>query len=139
MTKPFTIHIPMLRKKGMLEKMDAFYEGVLKYERDSELNILRVTGHRDLAICFKYSDSIAKINARDREALYEFFIEKNFPSFCQKLKESGVEFDMLARTPASYFARILDPSGNSVEIISESFEDDFGVDVSGWDVYQDIG
>ncbi|KQX29281.1 hypothetical protein ASD05_03675 [Variovorax sp. Root434] len=129
----------MLRKKGMLEEMNAFYEGILGYERDAELDVLRVPGHRDLAVCFKYFNSTGKKNERDGRALYEFFIERNFPSFCQGLKEKGVEFTMLARTPASYFARVLDPSGNLIEVISESFEDDFGVDVSGWGIYQDIG
>ncbi|RSZ29327.1 MULTISPECIES: VOC family protein [unclassified Variovorax] len=139
MTKPFTIHVPMRRAKGMLEKMNAFYEGVLGYERDSELNILRVPGHRDLAVCFKYFDSTGSKNESDKGALYEFSIEKNFPSFCKGLRERGVEFDMLARTPGFYFARIFDPSGNSIEILSESFEDDLDASVSDWDIYQDIG
>jgi len=54
MTKPFTIHIPMLREKGMLDRMNDFYEGILGYERDLELNILRVPNHSNLAIFFKY-------------------------------------------------------------------------------------
>ncbi len=138
MTKPFTIHIPMLRKKGMLEAMDAFYEGILGYERDAELGVLRVPGHPNLAVCFKYIGRPAKEGDRERASLYEFFVEKNFPSFCRSLKEKGVGFDMLARTPGFYFARIVDPSGNSIELKSESFEDDLGVDLSGWDVYQDM-
>lgn len=138
MKKPFTVHIPMLRKEGMLEKMSAFYAGVLKYERDPELGVLRVPGHQDLAICFKYSNLVRGINEQDREAIYEFFVEKNFPSFCERLREHGVEFDMLAHTPGGYFARVLDPSGNPIEITSESFEDDLNVDISNWSIYQDI-
>lgn len=139
MTKPFTIHIPMLRKKEMLEKMNAFYEEILGYERDLELNVLRVPNNPDLAVCFKYSDLTQRRNEKEKGSLYEFFVEKNFPSLCQNLKERGVEFDMLARTPGFYFARIMDPSGNSIEIISESFEDDFNFDISNWSIYQDIG
>ncbi|WP_143080849.1 VOC family protein [Variovorax sp. YR750] len=140
MKKPFTVHIPTLRRKGMLERMNAFYEGVLKYERDPVLDILRVSGHQDLAICFKYSNliGVGGRNEKDRGAIYEFSIEKNFPSFCQSLMESGVEFDMLAHTPGGYFARVLDPSGNSIEIVSESFEDDLNVDISNWSIYRDI-
>jgi hypothetical protein len=139
MTKPFTIHIPMLRKKGTLEKMNAFYEGILGYKRDPELNVLRVPDHRNLAVCFKYFDLTGKSGEKDRGALYEFSLEKNFPSFCLGLKEKGVRFDMLARTPGFYFARIMDPSGNSIEIISENFEDDLNVNISDWGIYQDIG
>ncbi|WP_447745259.1 VOC family protein [Variovorax boronicumulans] len=139
MMKRFTIHVPMLRKKGMLEQMEAFYEEILRYERDSELNVFRVPGHLSLAICFKYSNLVEGSSGKDKNSLYEFFIEKNFPSVCRDLKEKGVEFDMLARTPGFYFARILDPSGNSIEIISESFEDDSNFDISSWSIYQDIG
>lgn len=138
MTKPFTIHIPMLRKKGMLEQMNSFYEGILGYERDPVLSILRVPNHSNLAVCFKYSNFSKVENKKDKESLYEFFVEKNFPTLCQNLKERGVEFDMLARTPGFYFARIMDPSGNSIEIISESFEDDLNFDISSWNIYQDI-
>lgn len=34
--RPFAIHIPMLRKKGMPEKMAAFYEDALGYEPDED-------------------------------------------------------------------------------------------------------
>ncbi|GER10242.1 VOC family protein [Variovorax boronicumulans] len=139
MTKPFTIHIPMLREKGMLDRMNDFYEGILGYERDLELNILRVPNHSNLAICFKYSNFSKGGGRKDKESLYEFFIEKNFPSLCRNLKEKGIEFDMLARTPGFYFARIMDPSGNLIEIISESFEDDLNFDISSWSIHQDVG
>ena len=140
MKKPFTVHIPMVRRRGMREEMDAFYEGVLSYERDSALGVLRVPGHQNLAICFKYSNLLGenRRNQEDRLAIYEFSVEKNFPSFCQRLREHGVEFDMLAHTHGGYFARVLDPSGNLVEITSESVEDDFAVDISNWSVYRDI-
>jgi hypothetical protein len=48
-----------------------------------------------------------------------------------------VEFDLVARTPGFYIARIADPSGNSIEVLCEEFEDEFGADISGWSVYQD--
>jgi catechol 2,3-dioxygenase-like lactoylglutathione lyase family enzyme len=132
--RPFTIHIPMLRKKGMPEKMTAFYENALGYEPDPEMDVLRIPGHQDLAVTFKYSDAAPKRTA----ALYEFFVEKNFPSFCERLKNKGVEFDLVARTPGFYIARIVDPSGNSIEVICEDFEDESGADISGWSVFQDI-
>jgi catechol 2,3-dioxygenase-like lactoylglutathione lyase family enzyme len=132
--KPLTIHIPMLRKKDMPEQMNTFYEDVLGYERDAELGVLRVPGHANLAVCFKYADR----GETRSGALYEFSLEKNFPSFCARLKDKGVAFDMLARTPGFYFARFLDPSGNFIEVISENFEDEAGVDVSGWSGYQDM-
>ncbi|MDP9875929.1 hypothetical protein J2W25_000218 [Variovorax boronicumulans] len=103
MTKPFTIHIPMLREKGMLDRMNDFYEGILGYERDLELSILRVPNHSNLAICFKYSNFAKGGGGRNKESLYEFFVEKSFPSLCRNLKEKGVEFDMLACTPGFYF------------------------------------
>ncbi|BEP69653.1 MULTISPECIES: VOC family protein [unclassified Variovorax] len=139
MTKPFTIHIPMLREKGMLDRMNDFYEGILGYERDLELNILRVPNHSNLAICFKYSNFAKGGGGRNKESLYEFFVEKSFPSLCRNLKEKGVEFDMLACTPGFYFARIMDPSGNLIEIISESFEDNLNFDISSWSIHQDVG
>ncbi|SDI44645.1 VOC family protein [Variovorax sp. OV700] len=132
--RPFAIHIPMLRKKGMPEKMAAFYEDALGYEPDQEMDVLRIPGHPGLAITFKYSDAAPKRTA----ALYEFFVEKNFHSFCEHLKNKGVEFDLVARTPGFYIARIVDPSGNSIEVICEDLEDESGADISGWSVFQDI-
>ncbi len=136
--KPLIIHIPMRRKKGMLEEMNVFYENILGYEQDMALDVLRVPGHANLAVSFKYFNSNEKDKKKEADALYEFSIDRNFPSFCQRLKEQGVQFDMLARTPGFYFARILDPSGNYIEVTSESFEDDFNVDISDWDNYQSM-
>ncbi|MGJ7565568.1 VOC family protein [Variovorax sp. GB1R11] len=129
--KPFTLHIPMPRKKGMFERMNAFYEGVLGYVQDPTLDVLRVPGHDNLAISFKYFDSKRKENDKEADAIYEFFIDKNFPSFCLRLKEKGVAFDTIARTPGFYLARFFDPSGNTIEVISESFEDDAKADIPG--------
>jgi len=33
----------------------------------------------------------------------------------------------------------MDPSGNLIEIISESFEDDLNFDISSWSIHQDVG
>jgi len=123
----------------MLDRMNDFYEGILGYERDLELSILRVPNHSNLAICFKYSNFAKGGGGRNKESLYEFFVEKSFPSLCRNLKEKGVEFDMLACTPGFYFSRIMDPSGNLIEIISESFEDDLNFDISSWSIHQDVG
>ncbi|TSD58868.1 hypothetical protein FFI97_000575 [Variovorax sp. KBS0712] len=83
MTKPFTIHIPMLREKGMLDRMSDFYEGILGYERDLELNILRVPNHSNLAICFKYSNfakgGVEEIKSRSMN----FSSRRVFPVFAE--------------------------------------------------------
>lgn len=36
--------------------MNMFYEDVLRYRRDPELNVLRVPGRENLAVCLKYYD-----------------------------------------------------------------------------------
>ncbi|MNX90635.1 hypothetical protein D3C86_1226930 [compost metagenome] len=123
----------------MLDRMNHFYEGILGYERDLKLKILRVPNHSNLAICFKCSNFAKGGAEKIKSRSMNFFVEKSFPSLCRNLKEKGVEFDMLARTPGFYFERIMDPSGNLIEIISGSFEDDLNFDISSWSIHQDVG
>ncbi|RQS20993.1 VOC family protein [Burkholderia sp. Bp8992] len=59
-------------------------------------------------------------------------VEKDFGVFCQHLKEVGATFKEIARMPAGYAARVLDPSGNLITILCDVDDETNDEIVYGW-------
>lgn len=69
--------------------------------------------------------------------IFKFFIEKNFLTYCQNLITNDIKFKLFSQHPGGYTARVIDPSGNSIEMECNEFEDDNqdSIDPKNWSFY----
>lgn len=72
-----------------------------------------------------------------RSSIYfSYSIERNFLSYCQKLINDNVQFEVIGATPGGYAARAVDPEGNTFEFECDSFEeDDDSINPRDWPAY----
>jgi predicted enzyme related to lactoylglutathione lyase len=58
-----------------------------------------------------------------RFPIFRYYIERNFLSHCRGIVGRGGNFEMAREHPGGYFARIIDPFGNTFEIMCDSFDE----------------
>ena len=119
-----------------------FYLDVLGFEK-IEYNIYFPEGKcRNVELILMNSDKESRQkylmlnNNFARYPLFRYRVNENFLSYCKKILDGGGRFDMLIMTPGGYYARVIDPFGNSFEIECDSFNDINDIDTSEWDFYR---
>ncbi|OMG69374.1 hypothetical protein BW685_30790 [Burkholderia ubonensis] len=60
-------------------------------------------------------------------------VEKDFGVFCRHLKDCGARFKEIARMPAGYAARLLDPSDNLITVLCDEDDERNDEIVYGWE------
>ncbi|MEJ8857810.1 hypothetical protein WKW79_24775 [Variovorax robiniae] len=116
-----------------MQDTEHFYQKILEFPSDEEGTFYIDKEDCKIKVMFKYARAELK---GEKNSLFEYSIAKNFPSYCIKLKELGVEFDFVMMTPGGYVARVFDPSGNPIEITCDDFFDEAGGDISAWSTYK---
>jgi len=127
--KIIVLFIPV--KKGMMEKMKAFYGNILGFRtEEGEFFINNISTVRGQ---LQYSE--VKIDPL-KNPLFQFNITVEFPEYCMVLRNQKVNFEFVVMTPGGYMAKILDPCDNSILIECDSFENSTDIDLSSWAEYQ---
>lgn len=127
--KIIVLFIPV--KKGMMEKMKAFYGDILGFRtEEGEFFINNISTVRGQ---LQYSE--VKIDPL-KNPLFQFNITVEFPEYCMVLRNQKVNFEFVAMTPGGYMAKILDPCDNSILIECDIFENSTDIDLSSWAEYQ---
>lgn len=125
----FTIFVPTADS----ERSDSFYRDVMGFDEDVNGFILSDAFYRNVRIqpqeVSSYSPPLFH--------LFRFQVESNFLSFCKKMIEKGLKFNVIGETPGGYAAVAEDVDGNKFEIVCESFEEDsIDIDPTGWPCFR---
>lgn len=82
-------------------------------------------------------DGYGLVSGRPRFPIFRYSILKDFLSYCKGISERGATFDFACENPGGYFARVIDPFGNTFEIMCDSFDDaDNTIDPFQWSFYR---
>lgn len=120
MTK-ITIIIPV----EDFDEASKYYRDVLSFSHQDGLFFLPVETV-DVALRLMIIPEEWKINSPPRRhfQIFNYKLEKNFLSYCEKIYKKGALIEMACSTPGGYYARISDPAGNQFEIECDNFEED---------------
>ncbi|MEJ8852074.1 VOC family protein [Variovorax rhizosphaerae] len=116
-----------------MQETKDFYQEILGFIPNEDGTFLFQRDNCKFDVRFRYARAESK---GEKSPLFEYSIPKNFPSYCIKLKELGVAFEVVVMTKGGYFGRIIDPSGNPIEITCNEFDDEEGGDISTWSTYK---
>lgn len=125
----FTVYVPT----KSAEKSEFFYGEVLGFEEDVYGFIVPGDEYKFVRI---QPQECSGFDTGSRR-LFRFQVPRNFLSFCQRLIERGVFFEMVGQTPGGYTAVARDTDGNEFELNCESFdEDNLDVDPTEWSFFK---
>ncbi|WP_163831908.1 VOC family protein [Spartinivicinus ruber] len=117
---------------------EVFFVQILDFKQKRDFFVPKNIEYDEIGIRLQMDREIREKNKKQsRVALFTYFVEKNFLSYCKKIKDQGVKFTLMCSHPGGYAACILDPFGNEIQIESESFDDeDSSIDPSDWPIYE---
>jgi predicted enzyme related to lactoylglutathione lyase len=120
---------------------DHFYKNVMRFLKTDDYDFCMPGG----CSCVRINLIIVRRPEREgygltgvstRFPIFRYSIEKDFFSYCKGIIERGGNFDFACENPGGYFARIIDPFGNTFEVMCDSFEEaDKTIDPFQWPFY----
>ncbi|MCX4027697.1 hypothetical protein H0A36_24895 [Endozoicomonas sp. SM1973] len=115
-----------------------FFVETLGFKQERDFFVPKCVESDEIGIRLQMDREIREKNRSQRRiAIFTYFLEKKFLSYCKKIRDQGVKFTLMCSHPGGYAACILDPFGNEIQIESESFDDkDLSIDPNDWPIYK---
>lgn len=110
-----------IQKSKLLDSQE-FYKKILGFEREHD-GALFSPDYPNVGISFFFDRN----SGRAEHCYLAFSVDKNLPSIANKIKQAQVPIDLVTdMLERHYTARFNDPSGNLIQISSETLQDDNG-------------
>ncbi|PAJ76425.1 VOC family protein [Burkholderia ubonensis] len=116
-----------VKPKGMREMVDFYSRGLGFTVTDGREVQLGDGGGTGLFVTREKRDPVSGIS------IIRIRVEKDFGVFCRHLKDCGARFKEIARMPAGYAARLLDPSDNLITVLCDEDDEKNDEIVYGWE------
>lgn len=118
------------------DALERFYKETLMFSEDDDGILIPGCEKESVRIHLQHYRDQALLEKKG--SLYiRYSVESNFLSYCKKLIEKNVLFEVIGSHPGGYAARFYDFDGNTIEVVCDSFdEQDSSIDPLNWACYR---